>query len=145
MLEHPDAGFLIRTMRAKPNSTPVEQESIAPDLIDRETIAQMHDEPMDGRENQTRYLAIARIIEAGTTVVLYANSDGTHGFDRQFPLPLEWTGIPRSVCMPEDASADRLPDTTQAVVTEVLEEHAGIEVDEDRSVDWRVRATGGDR
>lgn len=125
-------------MKANSDSTPTEQESIEPELIDRETIEQMNDEPIDGRENQTRYLAIARTIEAETTYVLYANSSGTHGFDRQFPLPLEWTGLPRSVGVPEDAAVDRLPDAAQNVAVDVLEAYTGITVDEDRSIDWRV-------
>lgn len=122
------------TSRSAENS----QESIAPDIIDRATIERMHDEPRDGREDYIRYFAIARTVEDGKTVVLYVNSDGTRGFDRELPFPVEWEALPRSVCVPADAAVDPLPDAAQNVVTDLRKEHAGIEIDEDRAVDWRT-------
>lgn len=123
-------------LQANSDSTPTEQESIEPELIDRETIEQMNDEPRDGREG-TRYLAIARKREGTTTYVLFARTDGTHGFERGYPLGLAWEAIPRSVVV-ETGAPERFPDTAQNVVINVLELYEGVSVDEDRSVDWRV-------
>ncbi|MDG5762008.1 hypothetical protein QA600_22080 [Natronococcus sp. A-GB1] len=115
-------------------------------MIDYETIQIMHDEPGDAQvDGKTRFVAVARTLESedisllpGQTVVLYVDTGANVAFERWFPLPLEWEGVPRSVVVSQNQEFKPLSDDLKATAEQVIELYDGVEVDTDENVDWRV-------
>ena len=116
------------------------------EMIDYETIQMMHDEPGDAQiDGKTRFVAVARTLESedvsllpGQTVVLYVDTGANVAFERWFPLPLEWEGVPRSVVVSQNQEFKPLSDDLKATAEQVIELYDGVEVDTDENVDWRV-------
>jgi hypothetical protein len=113
--------------------------------IDRETIEAMYDEPGDAQvDGKTRFVAVARTLEAegpsllpGQTVVLYVDTGANVAFERWFPLPLEWEGIPRSVVVSQNQDFKPLTNSLEAVAEKIVRLYDGVEVNTDKSVDWQ--------
>lgn len=144
--------FLTESMAlAEPNAeteAETEDRSLASEveMIDRETIETMYDEPSDAQaDGKTRFVAVARTLESedtgllpAQTVVLYADTGANVAFERWFPLPLEWEAVPRSVVVSQNQEFKPLSDGLKATAEQVVELYDGVEVHTDESVDWRV-------
>ncbi|MDG5821778.1 hypothetical protein [Natronococcus sp. A-GB7] len=78
-------------------------------------------------DSKTRFVAVARTLEAegpgllpAQTVVLYVDTGANVAFERWFPLPLEWEGIPRSVVVSQNQEFKPLTSSLEAAAERLV-------------------------